>query len=247
MRSALLLALVTALALFGCGSEADENPGGGGESGASGYPGVGGFGGSGGSSGGSGGATGGTGGAAGSSSGGSGGSTGGSGGSTGGSGGSTGGTGGTGGATCNDPGPEPNDTLPKATPICASPPCKITCSDSAGGTMTGVLSPGDVDLHTYFGEDKVTCVVNAVAKTADSGFRLCQFIQCADGKATTVTCKKGTATTGPGGIEGCCTTAPGEVETDHDCPGITDDDSAAVYVQVDQANACIGYNVEYHF
>lgn len=161
-----------------------------------------------------------------------------------------GGSGGAGavGGSCNDPGPEPNDTLPKATPVCSPAPCTIGCSDSAGGDFTGVLSPGDVDLFTYFGEDKVTCTVNAEASTLDSGFRLCIFAQCGGGKPTTITgCKKGTLTPGPGELQGCCAQAPAAVEIDHDCPGLTDDDSAAVTMQVDQASACIGYTVAYHF
>lgn len=132
--------------------------------------------------------------------------------------------------------------------MCSPAPCTIGCSDSAGGDFTGVLSPGDVDLFTYFGEDKVTCTVNAEASTLDSGFRLCIFAQCGGGKQTTITgCKKGTLTPGPGELQGCCAQAPAAVEIDHDCPGLTDDDSAAITMQVDQASACLDYTVAYHF
>ena len=131
--------------------------------------------------------------------------------------------------------------------MCGSPGCKITCADSAGGTFTGVVDSGDVDYFTYFGEDKLTCLVNAVAATTDPGFRLCLFAACAGGAQTTIkSCKAGVITSGPNGMQGCCATAPGNVELDFDCPGLTDDDSADVWMRVDDATACTGYAVSYH-
>jgi hypothetical protein len=249
MRFSTYAGLVLLGGVFGIGCAADADPGGvGGSGGDAGFAG-GFFGGSGGagasSSGGVAGSA--TGGSAGTSSGGTGGGTGG-GGTGGGTGGGGTGGGGTGGGTCSDPGPEPNDTIPKATPVCSSVPCELSCSDTPLGTLSGVAAPGDVDLFTYFGKDTVTCSVNPYAKTDDSGFRLCMWAQCADGKATTIkTCGKGTATDGPGGLKGCCAQAPVELEIEHDCPGITDNDSGGIYMQVDQSTTCASYTIDYHF
>ncbi len=224
-----------ACGLVACGSDADS-PASGGTAGISGSF----SGGSGGT-----GATG-TGGSAGSATGGTGAVN--TGGVAGSGGGNTGGAAGSGGGSCNDPGPEPNDTLPKATPVCSSAPCELSCKDTPLGTLTGVAAPGDVDLHTYFGNDTITCGVNPYAKTDDAGFRLCMWAQCKDGKTTTMKkCGNGTEMTGPGGLVGCCAQAPVELEIEHDCPGITDNDSAAIYIQIDQSSTCAGYTVDYHF
>ncbi len=245
MRVSTYAGLVLLGGVCGIGCAADADPGGsGGSSGSSGEAGFAGgfFGGSGGTGAGS------SGGSAGTASGGTG--AGGTGGGASGSGGAGGGTGGggTGGGSCNDPGPEPNDTIPKATPVCSSVPCEIGCSDTPLGNLSGVAAPGDVDLFTYFGKDTISCSVNPYAKTDDAGFRLCMWAQCADGKATTIKkCGNGTATDGPGGLKGCCAQAPIELEIEHDCPGITDNDSGAIYMQVDQATACVSYSIDYHF
>jgi hypothetical protein len=232
------LALTT---LAACGSDDGGGDGPGGSAGSSGAAGSGGSGGSG-ASGGSGG-SGGTGGGAGD--GGSGGSAGASGaaGSAG-----TGGSAGSGGTNnCNDPGPEPNDSLPQATPTCSAPPCEIDDCDGSGSTVTGTIGPDDVDLHAYFGNDNVGCQVNASVSTEDSGYRLCLFTQCADGAQTTlIACHEGsTQEAGPSGYQGCCVTAPGTVEVEHDCPGL--DESAGVYIRIDEANACVDYSVDYHY
>ena len=246
MRVSTYAGLVLLGGVCGIGCAADADPGGsGGSSGSSGEAGFCGgfFGGSGGTGAGT------SGGSAGTTSGGTGagGSGGGASGSGGTGGGGTGG-GGTGGGTCSDPGPEPNDTIPKATPVCSSVPCEIGCSDTPLGNLSGVAAPGDVDLFTYFGKDTISCSVNPYAKTDDAGFRLCMWAQCADGKATTIKkCGNGTATDGPGGLKGCCAQAPIEMEIEHDCPGITDNDSGAIYMQVDQATACVSYSIDYHF
>jgi hypothetical protein len=91
------------------------------------------------------------------------------------------------------------------------------------------------------------CQVEAAASTADSGFRLCVFVLCPDGTSLPA-CAAGNLTTSPVGLVGCCTTAPGQVIADHECVGtVTDDDSADVYVRIDQASACVDYTVDYHF
>lgn len=209
-------------------------------------------GGSGGSSGVGGGASG----SAGSGASGGSGGVGGSGGAGGGAG--AGGSAGGGGSAnaCNDPGPEPNESEALASPACGTPPCVAGDSDDEGSTAfggplapaTGVIGPGDVDYFKFDGEDNFGFnTVNATAKTDDSGFRLCLFVSC-DAGTTLNGCSQGNVDQSPTGIPGCCTTGPGTVEVDHDCGGTTtDDDSAHVFIRVDQANACTSYTVDYHF
>lgn len=232
-------AIALSVALFatsGCGSDAepDTAPGG--------------TGGSGGLAGGASGGTGGVSGSAGATGGGGAGGVGGTAGSS--------GAAGSGGNTCNDLGPEPNNSIALASPACGSFPCDVGQCDDDGSTgfggkhapIAGTIGPGDTDVFRYDGKDTIGfCQVNAVAKTDDSGFRLCLFPSCA---ASTVLqgCKTGTVETIDGGLKGCCITAPGSVEAQHDCTGTpTDNDSAEVFVRVDQANACVDYSVDYHF
>lgn len=176
-------------------------------------------------------------------------------GATGGQGGSAGAAG-SGGSQCSDPGPETNDSIALASPACGAFPCVVTDCDNTGSTgyggslapIAGVIGPGDVDFFRYDGEDKVgLCTVNAAARTTDTGFRLCVFPSCA--AATTLNgCKKGALVTVAGGLQGCCVQAPGEVEADHDCTAsTTDDDSAEVFVRIDEASECTPYAVDYHF
>ncbi|MBX3129457.1 MAG: hypothetical protein KF718_22250 [Polyangiaceae bacterium] len=179
----------------------------------------------------------------------------GGGGATGGQGGSAGAAG-SGGSQCADPGPEPNDSIALASPACGTFPCVVTDCDNTGSTgyggslapIAGVIGPGDVDFFRYDGEDKVgLCTVNAAARTTDTGFRLCLFPSCP--AATKLNgCKKGALVTVAGGLQGCCVQAPGEVEADHDCTAsTTDDDSAEVFVRIDEASECAPYAVDYHF
>ena len=239
--TALVLSLSSTLLLTqGCGSDADPATASGGSGGQAASSGSGGAAGSAGSSGGTSGA--------------SGAATGGSAGASGASGGSAGA--GTGGNSCNDPGPEPNDSIPLASPACGAFPCEAEDCDDTGSTgykgklapIMGTAGPGDVDYHRFDGKDKLGfCQVNAAAKTDDSGFKLCIFPSC---PAATVLqgCKSGTVESIQGGLKGCCITAPGEVEADHDCTGTpTDNDSAEVFVRVTEANACTTYTIDYHF
>jgi hypothetical protein len=179
----------------------------------------------------------GSGGATGGSSGGSG--LGGSGGSSGASGGAgdAGGSG-TGGASgdCSD-GYEPNETEAAAADLGT-----ITDCDSAGSRVTARLDgPNDADFYRYYGEDRFGCAVNPSAETSAS-VRLCVFANCPDAK---VTCKQGTPATSPAGYGGCCVVSGGRVELGLDCA--TSSESADVYFRVDQATACVPYEVSYHF
>ncbi|MEZ4224932.1 MAG: hypothetical protein R3B13_28525 [Polyangiaceae bacterium] len=230
-----LLSALALLSMFafsgGCGGgDADTAPATGGASsgGGAGASGAGGAGASGGASG--------SGGAAGSS-------------------GSSGSSGSGGGNSCNDPGPEPNDSPALATPTCGTPPCDVgQCNDDGspgyGGKLvaiTGTAGPGDTDVFRYDGKDTIgLCKVDAAAKTTDSGFRLCIFPSC---QAATVLegCTSGSMVD-MNGLKGCCINAPGEAAAAHHCEGTsTGNDSAEVYVQIDQANSCVNYTVDYHF
>lgn len=239
---AIAATLSAALSLSACGGDGDAASSAGGAGGAA--------------------ASGGSAGQAGSGGGGGGGTAGASGAGAGGQAGAAGaggaaGSGGSGGTTCaNDPGPEPNDSEALASPVCASPPCAIGDCDDAGTTgyggklapFTGVVGPGDIDFWRFDGQDKLGfCQVNATAKTAEAGFRICIFPSCA-AATKLLGCTKGTMITSPNGIQGCCADAPGEVEAKHDCTGNpTDNDSAEVFVRLDNATACTSYSVDYHF
>jgi hypothetical protein len=179
----------------------------------------------------------------------------GAGGSAGSAGGASGGGGSSGGA-CNDPGPEPNDSEALASPACGTAPCEAGDCDDEGSTgfggplapATGVVGPGEVDFFKFDGKDKLGfCKVNPTLKTEDSGFQLCMFVSCSAGTKL-AKCKQGTLTKSPTGIPGCCTMAPGTVEAEHDCgTSFTDNDSAHVFIRVDEATACTSYTIDYHF
>ncbi len=161
------------------------------------------------------------------------------------------------GGSCFDPGPEPNNNQPLASPACGTTPCDVTDCDSTGSLYfggpldpaLGTLSPGDVDWFHFHGKDTVgICQVDVTADTPDSGFRLCAFVACDVSTTQNVTCTTGTPATSPIGQKGCCIDAPGTLEVAHDCgSSATDDDSATVYLRVDQATMCTDYLVDYHF
>jgi hypothetical protein len=46
-------------------------------------------------------------------------------------------------------------------------------------------------------------------------------------------------------MQGCCVQAPGSAEVQHNCPGLNE--SAGVYIQIDEATACTLYSVDYHY
>ena len=173
--------------------------------------------------------------------------------------GGVGGAGGAGGAgnTCNDPGPEPNNSEPLASPACGASTCDATDCDSTGSTgyggplasATGMIGPGDTDFLHFHGKDTLSfCQVDPTASTQDSGYRLCAFVACDLAATNFLGCDQGTHEKSPDGLDGCCVDAPGTVTVNHDCTSsVSDDDSATVYIRVDQATACTPYTVDYHF
>jgi hypothetical protein len=161
------------------------------------------------------------------------------------------------GNACNDPGPEPNNSEPLASPACGASTCDATDCDSTGSTSyggplasaTGMIGPGDVDFLRFHGEDTLSfCQVDPTVSTTDSGYRLCAFVACDVSATNFLGCPQGTHATSPNGLDGCCVDAPGTVALSHDCTSsTTDNDTAAIYIRVDQANACTQYTVDYHF
>lgn len=172
--------------------------------------------------------------------------------------GGVGGIGGAGGAAgaCDDPGPEPNNSEPLASPACGASTCDATDCDDTGSTgyggplapATGVLSPGDIDFFHYHGDDKLFCSVDPTVSTQDSGYRLCEFVACDVSATTFISCDQGTHEKSPDGLDGCCVDAPGTAVLDYHCTSsVTNDDSATIYIRVDQAATCTPYTVDYHF
>jgi hypothetical protein len=176
--------------------------------------------------------------------------------------GGTAGMGGTGGAAgagnaCNDPGPEPNNSEPLASPACGASTCDATDCDGTGSSSyggplasaTGMVGPGDIDYMHYHGKDTLSlCTVDPTVSTQDSGYRLCAFVACDLSATHFLGCNQGTHAKSPNGLDGCCVDAPGAVEINHDCTSsVSDDDSATIYIRVDEAAACTPYTVDYHF
>lgn len=139
---------------------------------------------------------------------------------------------------------EPNNSIPSA--ILLSP---IDDCDSSGSKFKGVVAgAGDPDFWHYLGTDKFGCTVDPFASTKDP-VRLCVFIACGSGTTELKKCSKGSPTTSPGGLPGCCTTGPGDVLVDYSCPLVGSDDNADVFMRVDAlaATGCVPYEVSYHF
>lgn len=169
----------------------------------------------------------------------------------GGQGGGGGGGGGSGGV-CNDP-DEPDNTPSTAKQACSPSPCSVNDPDGDGsdtkGPIKGVIQDNDVDWWTFLGNDTVWGVAQADASTTDTGYRLCVFVACTGGRATTLnSCTAGIQASGPDGMVGCCSTN-GEASPDHTCAGggIGGDDSAQVYIRIDGATACEPYTINWHF
>lgn len=148
--------------------------------------------------------------------------------------------------TCPGSEAEPNNSIPSAVPLKEIDDC-----DGSGGSFKGVVAGGsDPDFFHYKGNDSFGCVVDATASTKSAGVRLCVFVSCASGTTELKSCKKGTKETSPGGVLGCCTSGPGEVQVEHGCPLVGTSDSADVYMRVDapgSGSMCTAYDVSYHF
>ncbi len=149
-------------------------------------------------------------------------------------------------STCTDPGPEPNNSIAQASPACAKAPCNtLDCNALGGGSIAGVVKPGDTDFFTYNGIDDL-CEAAPSVSTQSSGVKACVFAKCKNGASAFKSCAKG-LTESEGALKGCCTSKPGEAKMNIDCPGLND--SATVYMRVTgtNANACTAYDLTYDF
>lgn len=145
-----------------------------------------------------------------------------------------------------DPGPEPNENEVTDTPWrdivgCDDPP------DERIGVLDGAA---DIDWHLFLGAfPRGDCGLlhpnPSVKLTTDSNIRLCAFFSCDNG-GVLVTCGEGTEpATSPAGRNGCC--AHGDVSAVIECPSLEFEDTAAVYVRVDEAppESCVSYQLAY--
>ncbi|MBL8942834.1 MAG: hypothetical protein JNK45_06800 [Myxococcales bacterium] len=147
---------------------------------------------------------------------------------------------------CNVDGYEPNDDEASAADL------GVLGDGDDPGSIAGELDHDtDVDWFTYAGEDNLG-VGPGVAPTrnldADGGLRLCKFLECPSGIADTeVTCPDGSdLAQSPGGRPGCCGAASIAMP-DFNCAGTTDD-SAQVYIRVDNAALqCVQYTISYEY
>jgi hypothetical protein len=125
----------------------------------------------------------------------------------------------------------------------------ITDCDGTGGSFSGVLGGGaDVDWWHYSGTDKFGCSVDPTASTS-SGVRLCMYVACKGGATELKGCTKGAPSKSPSGNVGCCADYAGAVALDFKCTLLGTDDSADVYLKLDDPSAttCKPYTVAYHF
>lgn len=158
-----------------------------------------------------------------------------------------GGAGGEGGS-CIDIGlGEPNESEGSAFALSGSP---IEDCDGDGGSITGIIGPGDSDWFTYIGDDTFGCTVDAVRSfTSSDPLRLCKFVRCVDsGATTTFSCPSGTVgATSPEGRDGCCGTLGFEID-DIDCSGTLDEDTE-VFIRIDRQSGtgCTSYSLSYHY
>lgn len=157
----------------------------------------------------------------------------------------TSGENGTTGEGCSSDKHESNETETEATILPFTQDC-----DFDGSTISGTLDDEqDVDWYRYLGSDVLPCFVDPTrGLVADGSLQLCKFIEC-DSELDYLTCPN--PTTGamsPEGRSGCCHDAGFSLVNNEDyvCSGL--DDSATVYLRVDQGGAtCVEYTVDYHF
>lgn len=125
-----------------------------------------------------------------------------------------------------------------------------TDCDNSVKTVKGVLNgPVDVDYYRLTITDKAFCSIDTDFESTTSGMELCVFAKCTNGTTTHMkSCKAGVQKTSDIGMLGCCATTPGKAIPDWDCGGITDNDSADMFVRVKQtANQCLPYTITYRF
>lgn len=140
---------------------------------------------------------------------------------------------------------EPNDN--EETPTLLG---EVDDDDDDGGSIFGILDgPDDIDWYRYAGNDTLLGNVDpARFVKADGGLRLCKFAECEGGvEVTEFECPVETEpAVSPAGRPGCCAPA-GIALGDANCTGSIDDDMH-VFLRIDQAEqACVDYELIYHF
>lgn len=128
----------------------------------------------------------------------------------------------------------------------------ITDDDADGSRIESILAgEGDVDWFAYMGSDVAFAYVDpASGIDADMELRLCLFVECTNGNTKPFTCTDSIYDESPDNtFPGCCNTGGSAfVSIDLYCDA-GDDDSAYVFMRVDQGHAdvCVPYEITYHF
>jgi len=147
------------------------------------------------------------------------------------------------GANCADNGfGEPNEAQTNAMDFGS-----ISDVDTAGKTFCAILSgTSDVDWFTYQGSDDLFSEVDPFQSISNgTKARLCAFFGCKSG-STMLNCGANSKpTTAPNGQAGCCSSSPFPVTLE--CSSVND--HAQVWLRIDnpEANACIPYQVSFHY
>jgi hypothetical protein len=140
---------------------------------------------------------------------------------------------------------EPDDTAPLAARL-----AKIDDCDGSGSTVHGILADADdVDYFHFEGSDTFGCTVDPSASTKQS-VQVCVFVACIRGATRVNGCNSGDPYASQAGLHGCCVDGPGEASVDFTCTLVGADDSADVYIRVEDPSAsstCESYDVDYHF
>jgi hypothetical protein len=118
-----------------------------------------------------------------------------------------------------------------------------TDCDNDYKTITGVMKGAvDVDFYKLSATDEgislshpTGCKLDTDFEGETAGTELCVFLRCKNSTVNSVT--------------GCCAAAPGKAVPKWDCSGITDNDSADIFIRVRQINGdkCLPYKVRYRF
>jgi hypothetical protein len=130
--------------------------------------------------------------------------------------------------------------------------------DNGMKTLTGTINGAvDVDYYKLSATDKgvsfshpIGCSLDTDFQAETAGTELCVFMKCKNTTKDAVTgCEQGTQKTSDIGMKGCCAAAPGRAVPKWDCSGITDNDSADIFMRVRQINGdkCLPYKVSYRY
>jgi hypothetical protein len=135
---------------------------------------------------------------------------------------------------------------------------ETTDCDNDYKTITGVMKGAvDVDFYSLSAKDEGVstshpfgCSLDTDFEGETAGTELCVFLRCKNSTMNPVTgCAQGTLSTSDIGMKGCCAAAPGKAVPEWDCSGITDNDSADIFIRVRQigGDKCLPYKVKYRF